>query len=152
MASWIRRGGALMGAATLLLSAGCAEKFSSDEGDAGAPAGGPSKNGLIYWFSADSGVTEASGRVTRWTDRSGNHADAVQITEDARPKLGHLGGGNKPAVEFDGNDDFLGLPPLTTGFDAGVSMFAVARNTAGGPCMAMLEVANGSEIDDVSFD
>lgn len=146
------RGAALTGAAVLLLATGCAEKFSAEDADGGAPAGGVSKDGLVYWFSADTGVSEQSGRVNRWSDRSGNHADAVQITEEARPKLGHLGGGSHPAVEFDGNDDFLGLPPLTTDFDAGVSMFAVARNTAGGPCMAMFEASNGPEIDDVSFD
>src|SRR5262245_20488742 len=131
MASWTRRGTALTGAAALLFATGCTEKFSAEDTDAGAPAGGLSKDGLVYWFSADTGVTEASGRVSRWSDRSGNRADAVQITEEQRPKLAHLGGGNLPAVEFDGNDDFLALPPLTTDFDAGVSIFAIARNSAG---------------------
>lgn len=152
MASWTTRGGALTGGLALLFAAGCTDEFSAGTPDAGTPGGGLSKDGLVYWFSADTGVTESSGRVTRWSDRSGNRADAVQITEEDRPKLAHLGGGNHPALEFDGEGDFLGLPPLTTSFADGVSVFAVARNTAGGPCMAMLEVSNGSEIDDVSFD
>jgi len=151
MASRTTRTGVLTGAAALLFGIGCTENFSAGP-DGGAPAGGPAQEGLVYWFSADSGVTETSGRISRWSDRSGNHADAVQITAESRPKLGHLGGGNRTAVEFDGEDDFLGLPPLTTSFEQGVSMFAVARYTGGEPCMAMLELSNGPEIEDVSFD
>jgi hypothetical protein len=110
-----------------------------------------SHDALVYWFSADVGVTETSGAVSKWLDRSGNESHAVQISEGNRPKLDRLAGSDLAAVVFDGEDDYLGMPPLLTGFDAGVTFFSVARATSGDACMAMLEVSNGSEIDDVSF-
>lgn len=131
---------------------GCGPKFS-DSGDAGAPGEEAiPRDALVYWFSADQGITEESGRVARWADRSGNGAHAEQISEDSRPKLAVLDGGRRPAVEFDGENDFLGMPPLTASFEAGVSVFAIARNLGGDGCMAMLETSNGPEIDDISFD
>jgi len=137
--------------AAALATVGCGPEFSSDEADAGAGGDAVSKDGLVYWFSADSGVTLDSGRVARWTNRAGNGLDAAQISEDSRPKLDHFGDSNHPALRFDGEDDFLGLPPLTATFESGVSIFAVARNDGGDACMAMLEVSNGPEIDDISF-
>jgi hypothetical protein len=138
----------VLGAA--LAAFGCGPEFSSDEADAGATGEVVSKDGLVYWFSADSGVTQDSGRVSKWKNRAGNGLDAVQISENSRPKLDHFGDSNHPALEFDGEDDFLGLPPLTATFESGLSIFAMARND-GNACQAMLEVSNGPEIDDISF-
>lgn len=134
-----------------LAALGCGPEFESKDPDAGTSDPGISKDGLVYWFSADSGVTEDSGRVAKWKNRAGNGVDASQISEDSRPKLAHFDDGNHPALTFDGEDDFLGLPPLTATFERGVSIFSVARNDGGEACMAMLEVSNGPEIDDISF-
>jgi hypothetical protein len=106
---------------------------------------------LLYWFSADFGVTESEGAISKWLDRSGNHADAAQILPDSRPKLDRFAGSDLPAVVFDGQDDYLGMPPLIPDFAQGVTFLAVARATSGNACMALLELSNGSEIDDVAF-
>jgi hypothetical protein len=110
-----------------------------------------SNDALVYWFSADFGVIETNGAVDQWLDRSGNEADASQIIPDSRPQLDKFSGSELPAIVFDGVDDYFGMPPLLTGFDAGVTFFAVARITAGDGCRAILELSNGTEIDDVSF-
>lgn len=149
--------GSRLGRLSLLLSGlallGCGPKFSDSEADAGAKA--PEdlpKDGLVYWFSADSGVNEDSGRVAKWTNRAGNGLDATQLAEDSRPKLDKLGDSNKSALRFDGENDFLGMQPITTTFESGVSVFSVARSDGADGCMAIVELSNGPEIDDISFD
>lgn len=65
-------------------------------------------NGLQLWLKADSGVTtNAAGNVTTWADQSGHNNDAVQTDEAAAPILAANAITNKPAVRFDGNDDYL---------------------------------------------
>jgi hypothetical protein len=154
-------GGAHGGATSGGVTGGGGVVSSGGTTSAGGNAGGGgatttqdpiSKVGLVYWFSADVGVTEASGAVSKWTDRSGNHQDAAQISAVSRPTRGKLPGTGQPAIVFDGADDYLGLPPLSADFAGGLSFFAVAEVAAGSACMALLEVSNGSEIDDVSFD
>jgi len=121
-------------------------------GSAGAPPHDPiSHDGLVYWFSADSGVTQTNGGVSKWLDRSGNGNDAAQISNDSRPRLGSFADTGAPALVFDGDNDYLGLAPLRTTFESGITFFAVARPTDGSYCMPLLELSNGSEIDDVSF-
>ena len=148
--------GSRLGRLLLLLSGlglvGCGPEFSDSEADAGAGADQVPEDGLLYWFSADQGVVVDSGRVAKWTNRAGNGLDATQISEDSRPKLDELGDSRHPALRFDGENDFLGLPPLTATFERGVSIFSTARSEGTDVCMAMLEVSNGSEIDDISFD
>jgi hypothetical protein len=121
-------------------------------GTGGSPPADPiQRDGLVYWFSADSGVTQTNGGVSKWLDRSGNGNDAAQISNDSRPRLGTFADTGAPALVFDGDNDYLGLAPLRTTFDAGVTFFAVARPTDGSYCMPLLELSNGQEIDDVSF-
>jgi hypothetical protein len=113
---------------------------------------GPATEGLVYWFSADVGVDVTNGGVARWNDRSMNQADAAQLTSAARPRLATLGDSTLPALVFDGTDDYLGLPPLTATFSKGVSFFAVARATNAAACSSLMQLSNGSEIDDISVD
>ena len=121
-------------------------------GSGGSPPADPiHRDGLVYWFSADSGVTQTNGGVSKWLDRSGNGNDAAQISSDSRPRLGTFADTGAPALVFDGDNDYLGLTPLRTNFDAGVTFFAVARPTDGSYCMPLLELSNGPEMDDVSF-
>lgn len=106
---------------------------------------------MVYWFSADVGLTEADGTITEWLDRSGNQGDARQLLAGSRPKLGTFAGTELPAVVFDGQDDYLAMSPLAANFEAGLTFFAVARATAEGLCMSMLEASNGSEIEEFAF-
>lgn len=70
---------------------------------------------LFYWFEADMGVTDSLGGaiannegVGAWADLSGNGYDVTQTTDGARPVYKATGGpGSKPAIQFDGSNDFL---------------------------------------------
>jgi hypothetical protein len=148
-------GGASIGGATLGGRAGATSGGAGAGGRGGLGGGGNepvSTDHLVYWFSADVGVTQSGGVVSRWSDRSPNAADAAQLTNATRPVLATLGATQLPAIRFDGVDDYLGLPPLTASFTQGVTFFAVARAVASPMCMSLMQLSNGSEIDDVSFD
>lgn len=143
-------------------TAGATDAGSPDEGGAPGNAGMPGSGGapqdpishdsLVYWFSADQGVTTTGGgAVSKWLDRSGNDRNAVQLSGGSRPELGTFGGGSAPALVFDGDDDYLSLPPLVSSFEDGLTFFAVARASADVYCMPLVELSNGSEIDDVNL-
>jgi len=125
----------------------------SGTGTGGMPAQDPiSHDGLVYWFSADQGVnTTGGGAVSKWLDRSGNDLNAVQLSGGARPMLGTFADTALPALVFDGVDDYLGLPPLVSTFENGITFFAIARAAGAQACIPLLELSNGTEIDDINF-
>jgi hypothetical protein len=131
-------------------------------GVAGAPMAGTSgaaggadpsaavpKSGMLYWYAGDRGLTQVSGAISRWADQSGNGADAAQVVTASRPKKSTFHG--LPAVEFDGVDDYLVTPQVDGDFSAGVTFFALALPSADSACTGIVELSNGTEIDDVSF-
>jgi hypothetical protein len=107
-----------------------------------------SEEGLELWLRADQGVVANQGVVGLWKDSSKNQRDAGQTAGNYRPLLveGAIG---KAAVVFDGQNDYLKLPPLDADFAAGVSIFAVAYQTSAGECGGIFEASNGSEIEDL---
>lgn len=107
--------------------------------------------GLELWFRADDGVNESGGSVSIWKDGSEHARDALQTESGRRPKLveGALAG--KPALVFDGVDDFLELPPLDADISQGVSMFIAFQQDAIGTCGAWFEASNGREIQELHF-
>jgi len=108
-------------------------------------------DGLLLWLRADRGVTEESGAVAIWVDQSGNDLHATQTASNVRPKLVRQAIGGHPSIEFDGADDFMRLAPGFTDFSAGVSIFTVVQRAPTSACNAVLELSNGSEIDDISL-
>ncbi len=71
-------------------------------------------DGLQLWLRSDVGVTYDSDGVARWADQSGNDPahDAFQNDDALRPAfVGHALGG-RPALRFDGVDDYLALDNL----------------------------------------
>ena len=68
------------------------------------PAGHPN---LKLWIAADTGVVITSGAVSQWNDLSGNNFHLTQTTAANRPIILNNAIGNKPAVKFDGVNDFL---------------------------------------------
>ncbi|MBI4647275.1 MAG: PKD domain-containing protein, partial [Bacteroidia bacterium] len=67
--------------------------------------------GSLLWLSADQGVVMSGDTVSTWNDLSGSGNHAVQATLDNRPLLVNncqpING--KPAVFFDGTNDYLDL-------------------------------------------
>ncbi len=67
---------------------------------------------LQLWLKSDAGVTYDSQGVSLWADQSDNGNDALQTVPDNRPAfVGHALGG-KPALRFDGVDDYLAITNL----------------------------------------
>lgn len=74
----------------------------------------PPKDGLVLWLDADhedSLTTDDTGRVSRWTDRSGNGNNAVQSQPESQPRRETHALGGRPVVHFDGRR-FLNLGQL----------------------------------------
>ena len=111
----------------------------------------PPTEGLLLWLRADRGVNESSGQVAVWEDQSGHNLDATQNVASARPRLARTAIGSRPAIVFDGVDDFMHLPQGFADFSRGVSAFATIELASSSNCMAVFELSNGSEIDDISF-
>lgn len=87
--------------------------------------------GLELWFAADAFAGLADGAaVAAWPDLSGNARDATQATGPARPTWRAGVRAGRPAVRFDGTDDYLSTPSFTR--PASPTVFAVLSATSGG--------------------
>jgi hypothetical protein len=65
-------------------------------------------NGLQLWLKADAGTTtNLNGGVTQWADQSTNGNNAVQLIDTQAPLLLANAVNGRPALTFDGGDDFL---------------------------------------------
>jgi hypothetical protein len=72
----------------------------------------PETAALKLWLKADAGVTAtAAGGVTAWTDFSGNFNSAFQSDVTATPQLVANAINGKPALRFDGGNDYLEAAP-----------------------------------------
>lgn len=80
--------------------------------------------------SLTSFVGANDGFITKWYDQSGNSVDAAQTTAANQPKIVSSGSviteGGKPAISFDGSDDYLALSS-TLSLSTLHSIFAVAQ-------------------------
>jgi hypothetical protein len=125
----------------VLCVAACGQEFVS------APPAGDAipANDLLLWLRADQGVTETRGGVSRWADQSDRHSDAVQDQPGLRPTRNVWG------IHFDGIDDYLAMPAGFSDFSRGLSIVAVVDQQPVDTCTAVVELSNGSEIDDISF-
>jgi hypothetical protein len=107
--------------------------------------------GLLLWLSADQGIVEAAGHVTRWRDRSTRGNDAVQLDTAAQPTSTPAWRSGRPAVQFDGVTQFLQMPPGFSSFPGGLSVFLVGDVANGSACPSFLNLSNGGESDDISL-
>jgi hypothetical protein len=108
--------------------------------------------GLVLWLKADAGVTTVSGLVSEWRDQSGNNHHAAQALAAAQPSVASPWRASKPAVRFDGAQDFLNLPAMRFGdFRQGLSVFVVADTAGSSSCIPFIQFSNGEEVDDIAF-
>jgi hypothetical protein len=121
-------------------------------GGGGEPTSPISTDALVLWFRADAGVKATNGFVTGWADQSGNHHDAMQTVQSLYPRLVKSDSAPLPVVQLDGTDDFLELPAFRPPLSNGLSFFVVAARSKESHCSALLELSNGSEVQDISFD
>jgi hypothetical protein len=84
---------------------------------AAPPAGGGlPTSGLAFWVRADAGVALNGSSVSQWSDQSGNNRNAVQGTASSQPAFIANAVNGKPALQFDGVDDFLQFPLAINGW------------------------------------
>lgn len=81
--------------------------------------------GLKLWLSADQGVTANGTAVSGWADQSSFGNNATQTASTNQPTLitGAING--KPAISFDGTNDFLSVADDATISPEKVSVFIV---------------------------
>lgn len=81
------------------------------------------------WLDADDSTTiTIETGVSEWRDKSGNLRHANQVTAGSQPNVLTNTLNGKSVVNFDGSDDFLTLPDLSTFTSA--SIFAVKKASA----------------------
>jgi len=70
----------------------------------------PSMISTVLWLDANDSatITQSSGAVSQWNDKSGNGRNFTQSTSANRPTYASTGLNNKPTLEF-GADDFMEL-------------------------------------------
>ena len=97
-------------------------------------AAGPGNvsSGLMMWLDANALSLSDNDPVSSWTDRSGNSKHAVQDTVGMQPlyKTNIING--KPAIVFDGTNDYLGFDGNII-VNTNYSIFTVVRRNATGP-------------------
>lgn len=97
-------------------------------------AAGPGNisSGLKMWLDADAMSLNNNDPVASWTDQSGNNNHAVQDTASYRPlfKTNILNG--KPAIVFDGSNDYLTIDG-TMVVNTNYSIFAVVKRNSSNP-------------------
>lgn len=166
MPTLVRPGRVLVAVTALLGTVACGEKFTAASDGSGGSAGsggkaetgadgaaGPaiSRDGMVLWLRADRGVTAKNGTVSRWDDQSPEAARATQYLAAQQPTFATDGINGKPALVFDGTDDFLQLGSGMTDLAAGLTMLGVVDTETQDVCTAMFEASNGAEINDISF-
>lgn len=105
----------------------------------------PSQITTAAWYDASdkSTITETSGSVSQWNDKSGNSRHAIQGTGSLQPKTGIATISGLNAIDFDGIDDYLqhGTP---LDFADGITIVSVYQAVTGRP-FGVREVASGKK-------
>jgi YD repeat-containing protein len=82
-------------------------------------------SGLGLWLKSDTGVSVSGTAVTGWADQSGNNRTASQGTSANQPALVTNALNGKPAIRFDGTNDFLQATMPISGLQ-GLTLFVVS--------------------------
>jgi hypothetical protein len=102
--------------------------------------------GLQLWFRADQGAKPGV-----WTDFSPAGNSATQDKPGAQPALVANAHGTRPALRFDGVDDFLALPDGFNDFRAGLTAFVVVRPAPGGAWSRFIDLDVGPQCENIVF-
>jgi fibronectin type 3 domain-containing protein len=113
-----------------------------------APAAGLPADGLYLHLRAEDLTLGESAAVTNWTDRSGAGHNATAQAGHA-PSFVEISAGGRPAVLFDGQNDYLQLASGFTHFTQGMSVFVVARFNSTSSFAKLLNLGNGMDNDNI---
>lgn len=93
------------------------------------------RQGLTLWLDASdtSTITDSSGSVSVWADKSGNDIDATQGTGSAQPTTGVQTANGKNVLVFDGTNDYMDIGSGIYGLpNDDNTIFIVSRLNAAG--------------------
>lgn len=112
---------------------------------------------VLFWVSADeaSTITESSGAVSQWRDRSGNSYHMSQATGANQPTTGTRTVNGRNVIDFDGGDFMKGTvgPNLwTTKAHTLVIVYAVDAEAAAAQGIAGFALAGGYDYRSLHYE
>ncbi|MBI5100828.1 MAG: hypothetical protein HZB33_03165, partial [Nitrospirae bacterium] len=109
--------------------------------------------GMKLWLKADAGVTkDGSNFVSAWADQSGYGNNAQQAAAGLQPLFVSSGSNGRPAVRFDGIDDFMDYGTNDLIGNSGFTIAAALRLTdASQDTVSPLSVRTVNADEDVYF-
>jgi len=113
----------------------------------------PVLDSLVAWFDAAdlNTITESSGDLSQWDDKSGNGHHATQGVGADQPSFVTDVVNGLPVVRFNGTSDFLDLGSVVISGTTGRTFFLVCRADNTGTAEAMISLstsgANGGRYD-----
>jgi len=103
---------------------------------------------LRLWLNAGVGVeTDAEGKASQWLDQSGYGHHAVQAQPERRPSMLPQFSNGQPALQFDGEDDWMGFLDSTGMELSGATVFVVFRLEEGASTDDYYPITLGGTID-----
>ena len=104
--------------------------------------------GLVLLLDAEVAIADfgAGAEVTSWQDRSGAGSHAEAFPDEAPVVVANAING-RPAMSFDGVDDYFRLPSGPEDFRSGLTLYVVARPTALQTGFKLLALGNGAGND-----
>lgn len=95
---------------------------------------------LALWLDAEdaTSITLNGTTVSQWNDKSGNARHAVQGTAANQPTYTTSGLNGKPALTFDGSDDFFELPNSVAPSGANAVFTSCTPNHTSNPSVAII--------------
>jgi hypothetical protein len=108
-------------------------------------------SGLQMWLRADQGVKTNGPTVAAWLDQSPAANSAVQDKPSAQPMFVASALAGRPAIRFDGVDDFFSLPDGFSDFRAGLTAFVVVRPAPGGAWSRFIDLDVGPACENIVF-
>lgn len=134
----------MIGAAHLGIIAGATPRSGG-----GGPWSPSSLTSLVTWHDASDTdtITEASGEVSQWNDKSGNGIHVAQSTAAQKPNTLTSGDwGSRQVLQFDGGDSMLSATNAALPVAAGqaLSVFAAYRHSSAPTSVrTTLSIGNG---------
>ena len=94
----------------------------------------PYQTGLVYWYDAAdaSTITLNSGKVSAWSDKSGNSRNMSQSSSSYQPTYTTAGRNGNNTVTFDGSNDFIYTGATITNCASSFDMWVVGNSTSAG--------------------
>jgi len=105
---------------------------------------------LVAWFDAQdaASITQSSGAVSQWNDKSGNGNHLTQATAGKKPTYSATGlGGAQPSVSFDGGDVLATAGTVAMGVSSFTALAVCRISASGGASSRVVGFTSGAGND-----